>query len=182
MASFNVPYNFFETPSHYTFTMTASSIESNSLDQSPYVFIPALGVPPALENNAWTFDFTFDQYLWWDPVTKTGFGLFGMLGASDSNPTPFDIFGHIGIGGNSPIKGRSRDNFGAGYYFGGVSNTLIATLEPFIPLRDENGFEGFYNVAITGWSKVSTHFQFIDPFAVGSKTRFFFSIRWKLTF
>jgi porin len=181
-ASFQVPYKLFETPSHYIFTATASSISANSLDQSPFVFIPALGVPPVVENNAWTFDFTFDQYLYWDPQTRTGIGLFGMIGASDSNPTPFDIFGHIGVGGNSPIKGRSQDNFGAGYYFGGVSNTLIATLDPFIRLRDENGFEGFYNFAVTGWSKVAADFQYIDPFAVGSKTRFFFSVRWKLTF
>ena len=105
-----------------------------------------------------------------------------MFGASDSNPSPLDLFGHLGVGGNSPIPNRSRDNFGAGYYFAGVSNTLQETLLPAIRLRSENGFEGFYNVAITGWSKVSAHFQFVDPFVVGSKTRGFFSIRWKLTF
>jgi len=184
LASVALPLKIWETPSHYVFTATASSVSANSFDQSDFVLIP--GVPPSAslvqESNAWTFDFSFDQYLWWDPATKTGFGLFGMIGASDSNPSPLDIFGHIGIGGNSPIPNRSQDNFGAGYYFAGVSNTLIDTLSPAIRLRDENGFEGFYNVAITGWSKVSAHFQFVDPFVVGSKTRGFFSIRWKLTF
>jgi porin len=184
LASVALPLKIWETPSHYVFTATASSVTANSFDQSDFVLIP--GVPPnaslVQESNAWTFDFSFDQYLWWDPATKTGFGLFGMIGASDSNPSPLDIFGHLGIGGNSPIPNRSQDNFGAGYYFAGVSNTLTETLLPAIRLRDENGFEGFYNVAITGWSKVSAHFQFVDPFVVGSKTRGFFSIRWKLTF
>lgn len=181
-ASVDLPLKLFETPGHYTVTATASSIVATSLDQTPWAFIPAFDVPLATENNAWTFDFTFDQYLWWDPATKTGFGVFGMIGASDSNPSPFDIFGHVGIGGNSPIPNRSQDNFGVGYYFGGVSNTLIDSLSPFVRLRDENGGELFYNFAITGWSKVTADFQFIDPFVVGSKTRTFFSVRWKLTF
>jgi hypothetical protein len=85
------------------------------------------------------------------------------------------------MGGNSPIRGRSQDTFGAGYYFTGVSETLQDTLDPLIRLRSENGFEGYYNVAVTGWSKVTANFQFIDPFAVGSKTRGFFAVRWKLT-
>lgn len=181
-ASVAVPYKFFDTPSHYVFNATVSSTTLTSLEQSPYVFIPPLNAPLATESNAWTFDFTFDQYLVWDPTTKTGFGLFGMIGASDSNPSPVDIFGHVGVGGNSPIPNRSQDNFGVGYYFNGISNTLEETLSPILRTRDENGFEGFYNFAVTGWSKVSAHVQFIDPFAVGSKTRGFFSIRWKLTF
>ena len=181
-ASVALPYKFFDTPSHYVFNATISSTTLTSLDQSPYVFIPALNAPLATESNAWTFDFTFDQYLVWDPTTKTGFGLFGMIGASDSNPSPVDIFGHIGVGGTSPIPNRSQDNFGVGYYFNGISNTLEDTLSPLIRTRDENGFEGFYNFAVTGWSKVSADVQFIDPFAVGSKTRGFFSIRWKMVF
>jgi len=181
-ASVALPMKFFDTPSHYVFTATASSTTATSLDQDPYVFLPSFTAPLATENNAWTFDFTFDQYLLWDPATKTGFGLFGMIGASDSNPSPIDIFGHIGVGGTSPIPKRSQDNFGVGYYFTGISNTLVDTLVPLVRIRDENGFEGFYNYAVTGWSKVSAHVQFVDPFTVGSKTRAFFSIRWKLTF
>ncbi len=164
------------------FTYTGSSIVATSLDQTPYALIPAFGVPLATESNAWTFDFTFDQYLYWDPTAKTGFGLFGMFGASDSNPTLVDLFGHLGVGGNSPIPKRGQDTFGAAYYYTGVSNTFRDSLAPFIRLRNESGFEAYYNVAITGWSLVAADFQFIDPFAVGSKTRGFFSVRWKLTF
>ena len=182
LASVNIPLKLFETPGHYVVTTTISSTEATSLDQTPYALIPAFNVPLATESNAWTFDFTFDQYLWWDPATKTGIGLFGMIGASDSNPSTFDIFGHVGVQGNSLIPTRLQDTFGAAYYFGGVSNTLQETLLPLIRLRDENGFEAYYDFAVTGWSKVSAHFQFIDPFAVGSKTRGFFTIRWKLTF
>jgi porin len=180
----NMPLKIWEAPGHYTVTGTFSSVEATSLDQSDYVLVPTPVVTPVLatKSNAWTIDVKFDQYLLWDPATKTGFGVFGMFGASDANPSVVDIFGHVGIGGTSPIPGRTNDSFGAGYYFNGISNTLIDTLAPAVRLRDENGFEGYYNVAVTGWSKVQGDVQFVDPFAVGSKTRWFFSIRWKLNF
>ena len=182
--SVTLPLGFWEAPGHYSVTGTFSSIKATSLDQTVYAMLPLPGVTPVLntEENAWTLDVRVDQYLWWDPATKSGFGLFGMFGFSDANPSVVDIFGHIGIGGTSPIRGRSMDNFGAGYYFNGVSNTLINTFDPFLRLRDENGFEAFYNFAVTGWSKVAADVQFIDPFTVGSKTRAFFSVRWKMTF
>ena len=182
LASLSLPHHLFPTPGHVAVTTTAGSIVANSLDQDPYTLVPPFDAPLAQESNAFTVDFTFDQYLWWDPVEKEGFGLFGTVGVTDANPSPVDIFANFGIGGNSPIRGRSRDEFGAGYYFTGVSETLQDTLEPLIRLRSENGFEGYYNFAVTGWSKVTANVQFIDPFAVGSKTRAFFSLRWKLTF
>ncbi len=182
--AYNHPVRIWEAPGHYTVTGTFSSVEATSLDQTDYTLLPLPGITPVLatKTSAWTLDVKFDQYLLWDPATKTGFGIFGMFGASDANPSVVDIFGHVGIGGTSPIPHRIQDTFGAGYYFNGVSNTLIDTLTPGLRLRDENGFEGYYNVAITGWSKVQGDVQFVDPFAVGSKTRWFFSIRWKLNF
>ena len=183
--SVTMPIGIWEAPGHYSVTGTFSSIKATSLDQTIYSLVPPVpGGTPVLntEENAWTFDVRVDQYLWWDPTTKTGFGVFGMIGGSDANPSVVDLFGHVGIGGTSPIPGRSMDNFGAGYYFNGVSNTLRNTLDPLVRLRDENGFEAFYNFAVTGWSKVAADVQFIDPFTVGSKTRAFFSIRWRITF
>jgi porin len=182
--SVTMPVHFWEAPGHYSVTGTYSSIKATSLDQTIYTMLPLPEPPPALEtkSHAYTVDVRFDQYLWWDPATKTGYGLFGMFGVSDGNPSVVDVFGHLGIGGTSPIPHREADNFGAGYYFSGVSNTLRDTLAPALRIRDENGFEAFYNFAATGWSKVSADVQFIDPFAVGSKTRAFFSIRWKLIF
>jgi len=182
--SVTLPINAWDAPGHYSVTGTYSSVNATSLDQTIYSLVPLPGVTPVLatKEHAYTVDVRIDQYLWWDPATKSGFGLFGMFGFSDANPSVVDLFGHIGIGGTSPIPTRSMDNFGAGYFFNGVSNTLIETLDPIVRLRDEQGFEAFYNFAVTGWSKVAADVQFVDPFTVGSKTRAFFSLRWKITF
>lgn len=186
LGTVRLPIRPFEAPGHYYARGTVSSIEATSLDQSIFVVIPTplieSEVPLEKVKNAWTLDFTFDQYLWWDPATKTGYGVFGSFGVSDANPSVVDAFVHLGVGGNSPIPGRRTDNFGVGYYLAGVSNTLRESFAPVLRLRNENGFEAFYNIAVTGWSKIAADVQVIDPFAVGSKTRTFFSVRWKLIF
>jgi porin len=177
-----LPIKLFVTPGHYVVTATASSIVATSLDQTPFALLPIFDVPLESESNAWTLDFTFDQYVMWDAATRQGWGVFGSIGVSDSDPSFVDLFAHLGVGGTSPFRGRGQDNFGAGYYFNGVSDVLRETLSPFVRLRNESGFELFYNYAIAGWSKVTADLQIVDPFAVGSKTRSFFSVRWKLTF
>jgi hypothetical protein len=93
-----------------------------------------------------------------------------------------EIFRQLfGGGGNVLFKGRTHDTFGIAYFYGGLSNNLIETVQP-IRLRDEQGGEMFYNFKIAAWTSVTADLQFIDPFAVGSKTRTFFAVRWKITF
>jgi porin len=182
MGAVNLPIKPFAAPGHYVVTGTVSSVVATSLDQSPWAFLPIYDGPVETAKNAWTLDATFDQYLWWNPTTNTGYGVFGSFGLTDGNPSFLDTFFHVGIGGNSPIPGRSQDNFGVGFYHAGVSNAFRDSVSDVVRLRNENGGEFFYNVAVTGWSKIAADAQFIDPFAVGSKTRWFFSIRWKLIF
>src|SRR4029453_54208 len=118
-SSLTMAIKVWQAPGHYTVTGTFSSIHATSLDQTIYSLVPIPGVTPvlAVEENAWTIDVRVDQYLWWDPATKTGFGVFGMFGGSDANPSVVDLFGHVGIGGTSPIPKRGAHNFGVGYYY-----------------------------------------------------------------
>ena len=50
------------------------------------------------------------------------------------------------------FESRPNDKFGLGYYFLNIRNpTIQGPLQTTKLLRDEYGFEGFYNVAITPW-------------------------------
>lgn len=180
--SVELPIQPFRVPGRYTVTGSASSILATSLDQSPYAIIPIFDVPLEQKRGAWTLDFSADQYIWWDPNNKTGWGVFGTFAVTDGNPSPVDFFATVGAGGMATFFQRPQDNWGAGYFYNGVSEDLRDSLEPFVRLRSEQGMEIFYNYAITGWSKVGADLQIVDPFAVGSKTRTFFSLRWKLVF
>lgn len=170
-------------PGHFSVGGAFSSTVANSLDQNPWVFIPALGLPKEPEQGAWTINFTGDQALMEDATDPSKkLGVFGMLGFSDANPSVFQPYAFIGFGGNVLIRGRTNDTFGATYFYGGVSNDLIRSVEPFLRLRDEQGGEFFYNFKLAGWTSLTADLQYVDPFAVGSKTRTFFSLRWKVNF
>jgi porin len=159
------------------------SFLGTSLDQSPWAIIPPITIPLAQVRGAWTFNVTVDQYLWMHPNDPTkGFGVFGMLGISDGNPSILGGQAFLGFGGAAPFEGRSADTWGAAYFYDWVSNDLADTLEPFIPTRNEQGAELFYNWAVTGWSRLTADFQLIDPAGVRAETRAFFAVRWKLIF
>jgi porin len=175
-----LPFTPFSLPGVYSVGGEFSSITATSLDQSPWVFIPALDVPVAEEDGAWTLNLTAHQYVAQDQATKRGWGVFGMLGVTDGNPNFVKTFAHAGLAGNVPFRGRERDTFGLGYFYSGVSGDLKDTLDPFIRLRKEQGFEIYYTFAPTGWSKLTADLQFIDPFVVASETRAFFAVRWKI--
>jgi porin len=160
-----------------------SSFEGNSLTQSPWVFIPELGIDPVQEQGTWTFNVTVDQYTWMHPNDPTkGVGVFGMVAFSDANPSFIGFQSFLGFGGASPFEGRSKDSWGAAYFYNDLADDFEDTVEPFFRVRNETGFEIFYNWAATGWSRLTADLQIIDPFFVESETRMFFAVRWKVIF
>lgn len=175
-----LPIHPLELPGQYSVGGEFSSITATSLDQSKYALLPPFDIPLAEEEGAWTLNLTAHQYLAYDEAAKRGWGAFGMFGVTDGNPNFVDVFAHAGLAGNVPIRGRESDTFGLGYYYSNLSDDLQNTLEPLIRIRKEQGFEMFYSFAPTGWSKLTADLQIVDPFLLGSETRLFFSVRWKV--
>ena len=110
--------------------------------------------------------YNFDQYLY--EVKKgsdQGIGIFGRVGVSDGNPNPIRCFFSFGVGGKGIIPGRPLDRFGIGYYYMDVNNPKFTGLlgRTGELLRDEYGFEAFYNVAITPWLQLTPDIQVIRP-------------------
>ena len=159
------------------------SFEGTSLDQSPWVFIPALNVPLEQKQGAWTLNVTVDQFVWMHPNDpRKGMGVFGMFGVSDGDPSLLRTQMFVGFGGAAPFEGRSADSFGAAFFYNDISNDLETTLEPLLPIRNEQGVELYYSWAPVGWSRVTADLQIIDPFLKRSESRLFFGVRWKVMF
>jgi porin len=175
-----LPIKPFKQPGQYSVGGEFSSITATSLDQSKFALLPPLNIPLEEEEGAWTLNATAHQYLAYDEGTKRGWGAFGMFGVTDGNPNFIDVFAQAGFAGNVPLRGRERDTFGLGYYYSGLSGDLTDTLDPLIRIRKEQGFEIFYSFAPTGWSKLTADIQLVDPFLLGSETRIFFTVRWKI--
>ncbi len=155
--------NFFGLTGHQLIGGGYSNKTYTSLDQSLRFFIENRAIQE--QKGSWNVYYNFDQYLY-EPKKGSGqgVGIFGRLGASDGNPNPMHFFVSFGVGGKGVIPGRPLDRFGIGYYYMDVRTPKftgpLATREL---LRNESGFEAFYNVAVTPWLQLTPDIQVIRP-------------------
>jgi porin len=133
-------------------------------------------------DDRYYFAYTFDQYIYQSKENPgEGFGLFGQFGISDGNPNRLYWSGHVGVGGVGLIPCRSRDNWGAGYYYAAPSPDLKDLLAPIQRIRDEHGWEIFYNFAVTPWLSLGADVQIIKP-SLASNTAVFSGLRTVIRF
>ena len=122
----------------------------------------------------------FDQYLWVledddaPPLDHPrGFGVFGRLGGGPDDRNFMDFFASLGLGARGVMRSRPHDQFGAGFYYLGISNAFkswaqdfdeILDLFPSGRIPDEKGVEAYYNFALTPAAHLAIDFQYlIDP-------------------
>jgi porin len=153
--------DFFGLTGHQLFGAAFSNRKFGSIDQSAR-FIFENG---AFENKkgSWNIHYNFDQYLY-EPKKGSGegIGIFGRFGASDGNPNFMHFFYSLGIGGKGVIPTRERDRYGFGFYYIDVNNPeLQGVFRSTKLLRDEYGFEAFYNIAITPWLMLTPDIQVV---------------------
>jgi len=156
--------NFFGLTGHQLIGGGYSNKTFTSLDKSLRFFIENRTIEE--QKGSWNVYYNFDQYLY-EPEKGSGqgIGIFGRFGVSDGNPNPMHFFFSFGVGGKGIIPGRPLDRFGVGYYYIDVSSPKFTGLlgSTGEPLRDEYGFEIFYNVAITPWLQVTPDIQVVKP-------------------
>ena len=152
---------FFGLTGHQLFGALFSNKKFTSIDQSAR-FIFENGAFEA-KKGSWNIHYNFDQYFY-EPKKGSGegIGVFGRFGASDGNPNFMHFFYSLGVGGKGVIPTRSNDRYGFGFYYIDVNNPELQGLFRRIKLlRDEYGFEAFYNVAITPWLLLTPDIQVV---------------------
>jgi porin len=119
----------------------------------------------AKQDGTWAAYYNFDQFLYeTDKSAGNGVGLFGRFGASEGDPVPAQYMYSLGVGGKGLIPSRDLDRFGIGYYYLSIANpTLQRPLATPSLLRDEWGFEAFYNIALTPWMLLTPDLQVVAP-------------------
>ncbi|HEX9145301.1 MAG TPA: carbohydrate porin [Candidatus Binatia bacterium] len=153
--------DFFGLTGHQLFGYSFSNRDFTSIDQRFGNILQNQQL--AGTTHSWGVFYNFDQYLY-EPKKGSGegIGIFGRFGASDGNPNFMHFFYSLGFGGKGVIPGRERDRYGLGFYFINVSNpTLQGPFQTRKFLRDEYGFEGFYDVAITPWLLLTPDIQVV---------------------
>jgi porin len=131
----------------------------------PGLLVPT--VPPNTESSSWEFEYSFDQYFWQPDKSKSheGIGVFFAFGVSDGNPNPIKYGFLVGVGGKGVVPGRANDTFGLGFASTQFSSAFVPYLRERLPLglEQENAFEAYYNMAVTGWLQLSADIQVVDP-------------------
>lgn len=161
MAEGRVRTEFFGLTGHQLFGALFSNKTFTSLDQSAR-FIFENGAFDG-KKGSWNIHYNFDQYLY-EPKkgSDEGIGVFGRFGASDGDPNFMHFFYSLGLGGKGVIPTRENDRYGFGFYYIDVSNPKLQGLFRSTKLlRDEYGFEAFYNVAITPWLRLTPDLQVV---------------------
>ena len=131
-----------------------------------------VGALESTEDTSWLVALSGWQYLYTEessegPLDTTnkipdlqGWGLFARLGFADKDTNPFSLTGSIGLGGRGVIPGRDNDLFGVGYFYTETEDGNVLTsagLE-----KSAQGFETFYNVAITPAVKLAFDVQWLE--------------------
>ena len=119
------------------------------------------GLPVQQHSGSWASWYNFDQYLYQpDPKSDVGLGVFGRFGISDGQANPIHYFGSIGLGGKGLIPGRKNDQFGIGFYRICASEARIPEALGF---RESQGFEAYYEIAITPAILLTPDIQVLQP-------------------
>jgi porin len=160
--------DFFGLTGHQLFGTTFSNKKFTSIDQRLRSIIETNALTP--EKGSWNIYYNFDQYLY-EPKkgVDRGVGIFGRLGVSDGNPNFMKFFGSFGIGGKGMFESRPHDQFGWGFYYINIDNPRLDINTPRLQglpqnvefLRDEYGFEWFYNFALTPWAMLTPDIQVV---------------------
>jgi porin len=167
---------------HQGFVALYSTMNGNDLEDLEGFFMPPWPTTVGIKDFRYYFAYTFDQYLYQSKRNpKEGFGLFGQFGISDGNPNRLYWSGHVGVGGTGLIPGRSLDNWGFGYYYAAPSTDLKDSLAPVMRIRDEQGWEIFYNFAVTPWLVLGADLQIIRP-GLADETAVFPGLRMVINF
>ena len=153
--------DFFRLTGHQLVGSSYSNKEFTSVDQRIGPLYE--GLEFMKNKGSWSLYYNFDQYLY-EPQKGSGkgVGVFGRFGASDGDPNPVHYFMSAGVGGKGIIPGRPLDRFGLGYYYIDIQSISVhgpGWVRQF--LRDEQGFEAFYNVAVTPWAQLTPNIQVI---------------------
>ncbi|QDS95889.1 Carbohydrate-selective porin, OprB family [Roseimaritima multifibrata] len=178
----NLPTDFYGLPGHQLFGATWSSRDMISLDQDPRIILP--NVPIDRQSGSWSLYWNCDQALVQDRCDpKRTWGYFARAGIADKQTNPLQYFLSAGIGGASPLKHRTNDSFGAGYFYAGTSSDVGRFLETALgPIGDGQGIELFYNAAVTPALTITPDMQVLMPAQKSLNTALVAGLRMNLAF
>jgi len=171
-------------PGSHTFLASYATGEYTSFDTSGWIIIPGEGVIPASKTGTWMATYLGEQRLWVDPCNPKRYTkLFGKVGFSDVENSPFECTWSISVEAFGAMNCRPNDRIGIGYFYNGLNDDfkdLFALGAN--PLEDPHGGEVYYNAEITPWFHLTADLQVINPARQVNDTAIVCGLRGKMDF
>jgi porin len=136
------------------------------------VFQPGQGLVVPTKDSTWAVYWSAWQYLFTEQPGKRpleqligepkqrGIGLFARFGFADKETNPVEWAVSGGVGGRGLIPSRDNDCFGLGYYYNSIQTLRLSSP---LGIKDSSqGFECFYNIAITPACHLTLDLQVVD--------------------
>jgi porin len=137
-----------------------------------FVFRPGEGLVAPTTDETWSVYWSGWQYLYVEDtaeapvdaangaVDRQGLGLFARFGFADEDVNPVEWTLSGGVGGRGLIPTRDDDTFGIGCYYSRIQETRLGGI---LGLGEHTqGFEAFYNLAITPAASLTFDVQVAD--------------------
>ena len=173
----------FGLPGHQSLEGAYASGKFSPLSEDDYVILDQPGIPANRRSGSWVLTYGFDQFLVVDDEDPDqGLGDLREHQPRRSGHQPGPLVPEPRGRRHQPAARPAADSWGVGYYYLGTSSVLRQTLRPVAPIGNEQGFELYYNAAITSWFTLTADIQAVDPAQFDARSAFLFGLRAKIDF
>ncbi|MCP4782053.1 MAG: carbohydrate porin [Fuerstiella sp.] len=153
-------------PGSHTLIGTYGTGDFTSFDTSGWDIIPPGGVVPATSTGTWMATYLAEQRLWVDPCNEKRYAkLFGYVGFSDHENSPFRITTSVSVEAFGLSDSRPNDRMGIAYFYTGLNDDFKSAFGAVTPVGDLQGGEVYYNAQITPWFNLTFDLQAVEPAA-----------------
>lgn len=175
--------DFMDQPGSHTLVGAYATGDYTSYDTSGWIVVPGSGIVPASKQGTWNVAYLGQQQLWADhcnPARKVS--LFGYVGFSDPDNSPYQFTTSVSIEKFGPFACRPNDRCGIGYFYNGLNSDFQDTFSLISPIQDLHGGEVYYNAEIVKWFHLTTDLQVVQPGRVANDTAVVLGLRGELEF
>ena len=163
----NLPSKWFGKTGKHSFSYTVTTKKYTPFDAIKQIVLPGPPLNPIQpRRGSFSVSYVGRQYLI-EKGKDDGWGVFTQLSFADKNTSPVTRFFDVGIGGNGIFTRRQQDDFGLAYGYTGLSSVLVNNLNLVtignVRPHAEHQFEGFYNLHLTPWLRLTGDLQVIRP-------------------
>ena len=170
-------------PGSHTLLGLYATGDYTSFNTEGWIIPPGGGVQPAEQSGSWAVAYLGEQRLWVDCCNEGRYTkLFGYVGFSDSETSPFAWTASASVEAFGAISSRPADRMGIAYFYNSLNGAFQNAFSLATPVGDVHGGEVYYNAEIVPWFHFTLNLQAVTPAVEAEDTAVVLAARAKIDF